>query len=865
MPGHSARTRPRAVPGHGIETYRVRRDFTVTAEPAPSAPAEAASAPIFVVQKHAARRLHWDFRLEHGGVLWSWAVPKGPSLDPGDKRLAVRVEDHPLDYADFQGSIPTGEYGAGTVETWDRGTWRPVGDAEAGLRGGELKFELAGGRLNGGFVLVRLKSRANEHAENWLLIKERDGTERAGADAAALEQSVPKLPGKASRSRRKVALKDAEAPAVGAIQENLPSTQAPQLASLTDVPPEEPGWISEVKFDGYRLLAFVDAGMVRLMTRTGQDWTGRLPAIAAAIGRLGPKNALLDGELVALRDDGVSSFPALQEAMSLGRDAALFFYLFDLLHLDGWDLRPCRLDARKALLRGLSDWRGGLRYSDDITDDTGLTRRRACELGLEGVVCKRADAPYRAGRGRAWIKLKCQDREEFVVFGWTPPAGARAGVGALHLGFYDDQRRPNYVGGVGTGFSDRELAILRTRLDTLRSAPPAGLRYAGEPPERSIAWVAPDVVVEVRHHGWSGAGRLRHAVFLGVREDKPAAEVVREVPDAQAPRETLARMPKARIVHAAPAVRRDPTSSKPRAAKPHEGTVHALAPGGARLEGVALTHPDRELWPGITKRDLADYWLAVSAHALPGIAHRPLALVRCPDGIAGKHFFQKHARDGFPSQIRSGEAGGAPFLALDDAAGLIAAAQFGAIELHTWGAAEADPLHADRLVLDLDPGEDVTFAEVVAAAKDVRDRLKRHGLTGFCRTTGGKGLHVVAPLTPAAEWPEVRDWCHAFAQRMEAEQPERYVASVPKQRRHGRILVDWLRNGLGSTAVASFSPRARLGAGVATPLAWREVTASLDPAAFTLRSVPARLKRQRNDPWAGFAAAARVLPNKETR
>ena len=471
MPGDVATRKP-AAPGRTIETYRARRDFAKTAEPAPREAVKGKSAPIFVVQKHAARRLHWDFRLEHGGVLWSWAVPKGPSLDPADKRLAVHVEDHPLDYADFQGTIPHGEYGAGTVETWDRGTWQPVGDAEAGLRDGELKFHLTGQRLNGGFVLVRLKPRPKDRAENWLLIKEHDDAECPDADAAALEATPVKA---ALKPKRPPAREATDVPpAQGAVRGELPATQAPQLASLVEKPPEDSGWLNEVKFDGYRLMAFVHGGAARLITRNGLDWTRRLPTVAAAVAKLKVRSALLDGELVALRDDGVSSFPDLQEALSSGHDRRLFYYLFDLLHIDGWDMRACRLDARKQRLRGLSDWRGGLRYSDDVADDTGQTSRHACELGLEGIVCKRADAPYRAGRGRGWIKLKCQDREEFVVVGWTPPAGHRTGIGALHLGFHDDTGALHYVGGVGTGFSDRELARLRRRLDELRAEAPAG-------------------------------------------------------------------------------------------------------------------------------------------------------------------------------------------------------------------------------------------------------------------------------------------------------------------------------------------------------------------------------------------------------
>ncbi len=459
-----------------IRTYRAKRNFGVTSEPAPESRARPAGAPMFVVQKHAAHRagLHWDFRLEHGGVLWSWAVRKGPSLDPADKRIAVHVEDHPLDYADFQGTIPDGQYGAGKVETWDRGTWEPLDDPEAGMRKGELKFVLHGNRLNGRFTLVRLKSRPGQRSrqDNWLLIKGHDEAERAGADATAIEQAAPppKRTAKTAGKRRE------DPPAEGAARGKLPQRQAPQLAAQAEEPPKGDGWVSEIKFDGYRLLCWIDHGKVRLVTRNGLDWTDRLPAVAREVGRLDVDAALVDGELVALDKDGVSSFPALQAALSAGKDATLNLYLFDLLHLDGWDLRPSRLIDRKRVLTGLSDWHGMLRYSDHHEGDAAGMRREACRIGLEGIVCKQSDAPYRAGRGHGWVKVKCLGREEFIVLGWTPPGGSRTGLGSLHLGYYDPQGRLHYAGGVGSGFSEQELARLTKRLADLaiRSAKIAG-------------------------------------------------------------------------------------------------------------------------------------------------------------------------------------------------------------------------------------------------------------------------------------------------------------------------------------------------------------------------------------------------------
>jgi bifunctional non-homologous end joining protein LigD len=661
-------------------------------------------------------------------------------------------------------------------------------------------------------------------------------------------------------------------PIEGAVRGATPADQAPQLCRLVEDPPEGDGWISEIKFDGYRLLIWKTPDKVRLMTRNGLDWTDRLPAVAASVAQLAIGDAVLDGELVALRKDGASSFPDLQAALSAGRDRALHLYVFDLLALDGWDLRPCRQIDRKRLLEGLTDWTGMVRTSAHVVGDAAAMRRQACGLHLEGIVCKQADAPYRAGRGRGWVKVKCLGREELIVLGWTPPAGSRTGIGALHVGYFDPDGQLHYAGGVGTGFSERELTALRRRLDGMKTPPPKALLVAGDPLDRAIQWVRPELVAEVQYAAWSGAGRVRHAVYLGLREDKPAAQVVRDVADPEAPREVftsrgtagaIARSPR-RWKGAVPPVQ-DPVRDGARAARPAAAAriVVARAPkrAEATMGSVTLTHPDRQLWPDITKRDLADYWTKLAEHALPGIAHRPLSIVRCPDGIAGERFFQKNGHGHLPHQIREGAVSGQPYLAIDDLDGLVALTQMSAIELHPWGAAEADPLHPDRLVFDLDPGEGVAFPQVVAAAQDVRARLRRLGLESFCRTTGGKGLHVVVPLTPEADWNRAKPFCHAFAETMVQDAPDKYLAHVKIADRTGRILVDWLRNGLGATAVSSYCPRARPGAGVATPLAWDEVTPKLDPAAFTVLTVPKRLAKLKRDPWADFAETRQLLPD----
>ncbi len=856
-----------------LRSYRAKRNFAVTAEPPPR---DVASGPevIFVVQKHTARRagLHWDFRLEHGGVLWSWAVPKGPSLDPADRRMAIHVEDHPVDYAAFQGTIPDGEYGAGSVETWDQGTWRPLDDPDEGLRKGNLRFILQGKRLAGRFTLARLHRRDPRKPEAWFLIKGHDEHARDGVGAIEIEQETGASP-------KRKQMRTLPAPAAGAVRGMMPESQAPQLCTLVTVAPDGEEWLSEVKLDGYRLIAAVDQSQARLLTRNGLDWTDRMPAVANAFKVLDVRTAMLDGELVALRPDGVSSFPGLQTALKAGRDETLLFYAFDLLHLDGWDLRPCALLDRKAALERLSDWDGMLRLSEHVVGSPGEVHRNAGQLGLEGIVCKRAGDPYRAGRVGSWLKVKCGNREHLVVLGWTPPAGSRHGFGSLQVGYHDPAGRLHYAGGVGSGFAARDLTAIKAQLDRLPAGPPDML-VSGEPVDPSIAWVRPELVIDVQFTGWSGAGRTRHAVFLGLAEGKAAQDVVRDVADPTI--EWHGFVPPSpgsskRIWHGAvpprqkrpfPTPASDDKRAEPGAGRPARPAkiVVAKAPGKARtvIGNVELTHPDRPLWPGITKQDLADYWQAVAPYALPGLVHRPLSILRCPDGIAGEQFFQKNGHGYLPHEIREGRSGKQPYLAIDDLDGLFAMTQMSAIELHPWGASEADPTRPDHLVFDLDPGEGVPFADVVAAAHEVRARLGKLNLTSFCRTTGGKGLHVVVPLRRDANWDRAKPFCRAFAETMAQDAPQRFLAHTKITDRRGRILVDWLRNGLGATAVASYSPRARPGAGVATPLAWSEVKPKLDPAAFTVLTVPKRLAKLKSNPWAGFDEVDQGLPDLAT-
>lgn len=654
----------------------------------------------------------------------------------------------------------------------------------------------------------------------------------------------------------------AAAPPAGTRRAALPARPEPELCTLVDEAPEGPDWVSEIKFDGYRIMAVLDRGSVRLVTRNGLDWAARMPDLAAAFLQLGAETAVLDGELVALTAEGVSSFPALQAALKAGRDGELVWFGFDLLHLNGRDWRDASLLDRKAALEAMAPWSGMLRYSEHVVGQAQAMHSRACGMGLEGIVCKRADAPYRPGRGRNWVKVKCMGREEFIVVGFTPPAGSRVGLGALQLGYFDPSGRLHYAGAVGSGFTREVLTGLRRQLDTLVAEPPDML-VSGDPVEPATTWVRPALVAEVRYTAWSGAGRLRHPVFLGLREDKPVGEIIREPADPDAGRTKLQLRPGQRrrewhgavpplpaavaLAVTAPKVSRIVKASKPKAPR-------------ATVGHVELSHPDRMLWPGISKQDLAVYWQTMAEHALPGLAARPLSILRCPGGIEGETFFQKNGHGYLPHQIREGHAGKQPYLAIDDAEGLFAMAQMSAVELHAWGAPEADALKPDMLVFDLDPGEGVPFGWVVEAAREVRARLRQLKLESLCRTTGGKGLHVVVPLKPEAGWDTVKPFCRAFAETMAQDSPERYVAHLKIADRAGKILVDWLRNGLGATAVGSYSPRARPGAGVATPLAWTEVSPKLDPSRFTLKTVPQRLARRTSDPWGDMGRMDQRLP-----
>ncbi|WP_207101704.1 DNA ligase D [Paracoccus shandongensis] len=824
--------------GAGLDVYNDKRDFSQTAEPR-GRKARAAGRS-FVIQKHAATRLHYDLRLEMDGVLKSWAVAKGPSLVAGEKRLAVHVEDHPLDYATFEGTIPKGNYGAGAVIVWDRGTWVPVGGDYAT---GKLEFALKGEKLSGRWHLVRMRGKRGETRENWLLIKSDDDaarpddapdilTERpesvtTGRTVEEVAQGSEDKP-KPAKPKARPRPKDEKAPARRAKKTPMPDFIEPALATLKPAPPTGAKWLHEVKFDGYRLQARLEGQQVRLLTRSGLDWTDRFGAeVTDALRALPAQTFIIDGELVVETGAGASDFPALQADLSEGRYDRFVFYVFDLMYLNGHDLRAVPLIERKGLLEDLVGTDPGrVRFSSHFGESGSMVLRHACRLSLEGIISKEADAPYVSGRGKTWIKSKCSARQEFVVAGYVPSTSSDKLVGSLVLGVFDGGRL-DYVGRVGTGFSQKVAEDLRTRLDAMRidRSPFAGKLTADE--ARGVRYVRPELVAEVEFRAWTADGLLRHASFRGLREDKPAADVVRES---------------------------GPAPKAPKAPK----------------RRVTLTHPDRLYWPeeGITKEGLADYYAEVWPRIAPFIVGRPLALLRCPGGINGQRFFQKHAWNGMNKNIAQvkdpKEKAEEAMIAITDLDGLMGLVQSAALEIHPWGSTVADWDRPDTITMDLDPGEGVAWDAVIACALEVRQRLADAGLAAFVKTSGGKGLHVVVPLVPKADWDAVKAFTKGLAEAMAADNPHAHVATITKAKRNGRILVDWLRNQRGMTAVAAYSTRARPGAAVSMPVGWDELN-QVGPAYFTVENTPNRLAALTRDPWEDFRTAARPLEGKGRR
>ncbi|WP_274627691.1 DNA ligase D [Arvimicrobium flavum] len=858
-----------------LSTYKAKRDFETTQEPSGSVDVKASNLLRFVIQKHDATRLHYDLRLELDGVFKSWAVTKGPSLDPHDKRLAVEVEDHPLDYGDFEGTIPKGQYGGGTVMLWDRGHWEPEdkGSVEQQLRKGELKFQLEGRRLKGSFVLVRMDGdRFKGKRNNWLLIKHRDASSVEQDGAAILEDNATSVAsgrtmeqiaaGKGRKprpfmldthaveadavwdSKTGLAADERKAGKRGAAQpvkrSGVPDFIDPQLCQTLSRPPGGKGWLHEIKFDGYRIQMRVVDGEVTLKTRKGLDWTERYRAIATVAAEL--PDAIVDGEICALDHNGAPDFAALQAALNEGRTGELVYFAFDLLFDGEEDLRPLPLVERKKRLEELLsafDGNGNIRFVEHFETAGDAVLRSACRLSLEGIISKEGTSTYSSGRSKSWAKSKCRAGHEVVIGGYATTGGRfRSLLVGVHRG-----KNFVYTGRVGTGFGGGKVETLLSALKPLKTS---RTPFTGQSvPKRGdeIVWVKPELVAEIEFAGWTADGLVRQAAFKGLREDKPAGEVEAEKP-ADADTELL-----------------EPSPAERRSSGRNAGKANVM--------GVLISSPDKVLWPAagdntaVTKEELARYYEAVGSWMINHIRGRPCSIIRAPDGVGGEQFFQRHAMPGTSSLLELVQVFGdrKPYLQIDRVEGLAAVAQIGAVELHPWNCEPQQPEVPGRLVFDLDPGPETPFSSVVEAAQELKERLEQLGLVGFCKTTGGKGLHVVTPLKVGTRrkltWDEAKSFAHAVCVAMAADSPDRYLTKMAKKLRHGRIFLDYLRNDRMATAVAPLSPRAREGATVSMPLTWSQVRRNLDPKRFTLRSVPGLLSK--TEAWADYCDGERPL------
>jgi bifunctional non-homologous end joining protein LigD len=867
-----------------LRPYFAKRDFKLTSEP--TGGKGQTGALIFVVQKHAATRLHYDFRLELDGTLKSWAVPKGPSLDPADKRMAVHVEDHPIDYGRFEGTIPKGQYGAGQVIVWDNGIWEPVGDARAGYRDGKLKFRLHGKKLHGGWTLVRMHGHAGERQEPWLLIKERDDAARPASEysvvdaepasvlsdrtiadkataspkQAAADDSRAKAPKKsAAKALKKSAAKRAR-PTLpeGAVEAKLPATFSPQLATLVAEPPSDDGWIYEIKFDGYRLLARVEGDDVRLFTRRGNDWSARMPGLVEAVRALGLGSAWVDGEIVVNGANGAPDFNALQNAFDSARTDEIQYYVFDLPYFAGHDLRALPLVERRAVLSAALDAAPAqprVRFSQDFNSSAKELLQNACRMHLEGMIGKRSDSPYVSRRSPTWIKLKCTQRQEFVVGGWTDPKGSRTGIGSLLLGIHDEAGHLRFAGGVGSGFDQKTLAAVKKAVASVASETTP---FFEKPRDVRGHWVRPVLVAEVSFGEWTPDGRIRHSVFHGLRDDKDASAITREQPTsvegvANAPAKA-ARAPAAKTTAAKKAAAKQPAATKTAAKKSSATAASSSAPDDTRVEGIRISHPDRVIDPstGITKFEVVNYYLAVSKLILPHLVQRPVSLVRAPAGLAGHLVFQRHAGGLRIPELRELDPAFSPdhepMIEVDSFTALIGAAQNNVIEFHTWNATTEDANRPDRIVFDLDPGEGVAWRAMQQGAELMRSLLDQIGLVAFLKTSGGKGLHVVVPIAAKEDWDTVRELAKRIVEHMAQTIPERFVAKSGPKNRVGRIFVDYLRNGFGATTACAWSARARPGLGVSVTCDWDELGAIKSGAQWTIRNVHDRIE-ERGDAW----------------
>ena len=882
--------------------YRSMRDFDKTSEPSGRSSEklnanEFAELP-FVVQKHAATRLHYDFRLGWDGVLKSWAVTKGPSYFPGDKRLAVQVEDHPLEYGGFEGIIPKGQYGGGTVMVWDRGTWEPRVDVAEGLKKGNLKFALHGEKLKGNWALIRMAGwAAGKGKPNWLLIKEHDAEERGADDEPITEQEPDSVasgrtmeeianakdrvwnsagsqssagerlkPAQPKMPSSKKAVPQLVAGITKAPQEKLPAFIAPELATLAKTQPGGDNWIHELKLDGYRIQARVQRSRgkatVELLTRTGLDWTHRMKPVAEAVAGLPVKSALLDGEVVVVAKDGTTSFAELQAAFQDDAESALTYFVFDLLHLDGRNLRGLPLVERKSILARLlagASSNGVVRLSEHLDGGAKRVFKHACQLGAEGIVSKLAHSRYSSGRGSSWLKLKCYREQELVIGGFTLPSNGTRGVGALLLGYYRGGKLV-YAGRSGTGFTQKTHRLMRDNLDKLvRKESPFDEIPASA--GRGAHWVRPELVAQISFATWTSDNLVRQAAFKGLREDKPAKSVRREVEESRAADEERDVKAEASVRHKAKTIaarRISARSNSSVAAGPNESSESLP---------IRLTHPDKVLdaESGLTKDELAHYYLEVASYMLPYIEGRPLTLVRCIDGTGKACFYQKHKNAMLPADIGSIEivdkktGKPEPYITLSTSKALVELAQLGVLELHPWGSRNAAIDKPDRMVFDLDPDPAIEWKTLAAAAAEVSVRLKKIGLVSFLKTTGGNGLHVVVPIRATNSWAAVKEFAHNLVLAMEKDAPDRYLTKMNKAARKGKIYLDYLRNERGATSIAPYSPRAREGVPVAVPLEWKELKTKERPR-FLVSEFSRWKKRLQNDPWSGMGEVRQSLP-----
>lgn len=885
-----------------LDGYRKKRHFDKTPEPDDTPPknrgrTRAASALLFVVQKHAARRLHYDFRLELDGTLKSWAVPKGPSLDPTIKRMAVHVEDHPLSYADFEGTIPEGNYGAGTVIVWDTGEWIPLGDPAAGYASGRLKFELRGKKLRGHWNLIRTHMRSGDK-DSWLLIKERDGEARAAAEfditetqpdsvlqgikstktTTSAKKSIPdkKIAAKKNIATKKITMPQ---PELG-VHAEQPLMLAPQLATLVDTAPRETGWLYEIKFDGYRVLARINAGDgIHLFTRSGNDWTKKLKHLATALAELNLGEAWLDGEIVVLDNKGISGFQQLQNAFESTRTEKITYMLFDIPFYRGRDLRAVPLIERRKLLRQLmsdhvsqhaqsnGNSNALIRFSEHIEAPPAKLIETACRMQVEGLIGKRINAPYTSNRTRDWIKLKCMQRQEFVIGGYTDASNVNVrAIGALLLGVHDNAGNLRYVGKVGTGFTQQSSIDLHSKLQPLivEKSP-----FADTIRQPGAHWVKPSLLAEVAFAAWTDDGHIRHSAFQGLRSDKPAASITRELPQKVA---AIAAASKPTVSKTAMSTSKPTTAPKSRAAKKSIATATRGATRStsrdsekAVVAGIAITHPDRVIdkESGITKYQLVRYYESVAPQILAHLKNRPVSLVRAPEGVGGEIFFQKHVGGlHIPELLELDPAlmpQHPPLIAVNSPTALIGSVQMNVVEFHTWNTNIAHSEQPDRMIFDLDPGEGIVWSQIVEAAALLKSMLDALHLKSFLKTSGGKGLHVVVPLAPRDDWATLRNFSEALVRHLAAAIPQLFVAVSGPKNRVNRIFVDYLRNNRGSTTAAAFSARLRPGLGVSIPLTWDELPSLQSSMQWTVSNVDATVAAERAQTWKGYAKVRQTI------